>query len=218
MNGCLFEKHLSPDEISTAIEHVLASPKDQGLLQLIVRRPAVNKREVIESGVLDLEKGLVGDNWLERGSSRTTNGLGHPEMQLNVMNFRFALLIAGSRERVPLAGDQLFMDLDLSEENVPPGTRLSIGEAMIEVTTIPHLGCKKFVERFGLDAMKFANSDFGRKHHLRGINARVIKCGSINCGDAVRVDARVDEIWVAEADKRLRAYREGRLGAVENPF
>lgn len=185
MNGRLFEKHLSADEISTAIEHVLASPKDQGLLQLIVRRPAVNKREVIESGVLDIENGLVGDNWLSRGSSRTDNGLGHPEMQLNLMNYRFAVLIAGSRERVPLAGDQLFVDLDLSEDNVPPGTRLSIGEAVIEVTTILHLGCKKFVERFGIDAMKFANSDFGRRHHLRGINARVIHAGKIKVGETI---------------------------------
>lgn len=185
MDGLLFDKHLTADEIETAISHVLASPKDDGVLELIVRRPAVNKREVIESGELDIDNGLLGDNWLTRGSSRTDNGLGHPEMQLNLMNYRFALLIAGSRERVPLAGDQLFVDLDLSEENVPPGTRLTIGDATIEVTTIPHLGCKKFVERFGIDAMKFANSDFGRKHHLRGINAKVTQGGLITRGDLV---------------------------------
>ncbi len=187
MNGTLFEKHLSANEISDAIKHVLASPKDNGVLEMIVRRPAVNKREVTESGVLDIENGLVGDNWRTRGSSRTDNGLGHPEMQLNLMNYRFGLLIAGSRERVPLAGDQLFVDLDLSEDNVPAGTRLSIGEAVIEVTTIPHLGCKKFVERFGIDAMKFANSDFGRRHNLRGINAKAVKAGEIHSGNIIRV-------------------------------
>lgn len=186
MNGILFENHRTNQEINSAIKHVLDSPKDGGTLEMIVRRPVVDRREVINSGALDIENGLVGDNWLARGSSRTDNGLGHPEMQINVMNYRFALLIAGSRERVPLAGDQLFVDLDLSEENVPPGTRLSIGDAVIEVTTIPHLGCKKFVERFGLDAMKFANSDFGRKHHLRGINARVIQSGSITTSDIIR--------------------------------
>lgn len=186
MDGLLFDKHLTTDEINGSIAEVLASPKDNGVLELIVRRPAINKREMVEIGVLDIESGLIGDNWLTRGSSRTDNGLGHPEMQLNLMNYRFALLIAGSRDRVRLAGDQLFVDLDLSEENVPPGTRLAIGDAVIEVTTIPHLGCKKFVERFGIDAMKYANSDFGRKHHLRGINAKVIVSGPIKQSDAIR--------------------------------
>jgi len=187
MNGTLFEKHLLAAEIEAGLEHVLAAPKNDGRLEMIVRRPKINKREVVASGVLDTENGLVGDNWLSRGSSRTANGLGHPEMQLNLMNYRYALLIADSRERVPLAGDQMFVDLDLSEENVPPGTRISIGEATIEVTAIPHLGCKKFVERFGIDAMKIANSEFGRKHHLRGINARVIDGGSINVGESIRI-------------------------------
>ena len=187
MNGNLFEKHLTAAEIETGLEHVLAAPKDNGKLEMIVRRPAVNSREVVETGVLDTENGLIGDNWLSRGSSRTNDGKGHPEMQLNLMNYRYALLIADSRQRVPLAGDQLFVDLNLSEENVPPGTRMSIGEAIIEVTAIPHLGCKKFVERFGVDAMKIANSDFGRKHHLRGINAKVLQSGSIKSADGVRL-------------------------------
>jgi len=107
-------------------------------------------------------------------------------MQLNVMNYRFAVLVAGHRERVALAGDQLFVDLDLSRENLPPGTRLAVGAAIIEVTPIPHLGCKKFVERFGLDAMKFANSEFGRKNSLRGINAKVVQSGRVNTWDVIR--------------------------------
>ncbi len=170
--------------------HVLNSHRNDGLLVMIVRRPKVDRREVIETGVLDVDNGLVGDNWLTRGSSRTDNGLGHPEMQLNLMNIRFAELIAGSRERVPLAGDQLFVDLDLSRENLPIGTRLSIGTAVIELTAIPHLGCKKFVERFGLDAMKFANSEFGRTHNLRGVNAKVIESGTITTGDVITVVER----------------------------
>ncbi len=185
MEGTLFRLHLSAEEIEANIANVLASPKDNGTLEMIVRRPAENKREVVESGFLSVENGLVGDNWLIRGSSRTDNGLGHPEMQLNLMNWRFANLIAGSRDRVQLAGDQLFVDLDLSPENISPGTHLSIGDAEIEITSIPHLGCKKFVERFGLDAMRFANSDFGRGHNLRGVNARVTSAGDVQTGDKI---------------------------------
>ncbi len=130
INGVLFEKHLSTAELSDTIDDVLTSPKDRGVLEMIVRRPTINEREVLESGVLDIETGLIGDNWLTRGSSRTTDGRGHPEMQINVMNYRFALLIAGSRERAPLAGDQLYVDLYLGSENIPPGTQLSIGSIL----------------------------------------------------------------------------------------
>jgi hypothetical protein len=185
MDGTLFNKHLTTAEIEAGIAHVLESPRDPGVLALIVRRPEVNKREVVETAELDIDHGLVGDNWLTRGSSRTNNGLGHPEMQLNLMNARVAELVAGGRERMKLAGDQLFVDLDLSGGNLPPGTRLAIGSAIIEVTAIQHLGCKKFVERFGLEAMKFVNSELGRKHGLRGINAKVVVSGKICVGDTV---------------------------------
>ena len=186
MDGLLFDTHLTAAEIESAIQSVLDSPKDNGRVEMIVRRPKVNKREVVDQGILDIENGLIGDNWLPRGSSLTKNGLGHPEMQLNLMNYRFAELIAGDRHRVPLAGDQIFVDLDLSGENLPVGTRLSVGDAVIEVTAVPHLGCKKFVERFGLDAMEFANSAFGRRHNLRGINAKVLKSGGLAIGDSIR--------------------------------
>lgn len=186
MDGLLFDTHITAAEIESAIQNVLDSPKNNGRIEMIVRRPKVNKREVVDHGVLEIENGLVGDNWLTRGSSRTSNGLGHPEMQLNLMNYRFAELIAGDRQRVPLAGDQIFVDLDLGGENLPVGTQISVGNAAIEVTAIPHLGCKKFVERFGLDAMKYANSDFGRRHNLRGINAKVVKSGNIANGDLIR--------------------------------
>lgn len=187
MEGLLFDKHFTTSEIEAGMSYVLASPKENGTLEMIVRRPKVNRREVVEDGTLDIDNGLVGDNWLVRGSSRTDNGFGHPEMQLNLMNYRFAKLIAGSIERVSLAGDQLFVDLDLSPANLPVGTQLNIGTATIEITAIPHLGCKKFVERFGLEAMKFANSDFGRSHSLRGVNAKVIQSGNISTGDLIEI-------------------------------
>ena len=190
MHDALFPLHLTLAELEAGMEHVLASPKDNGVLEMIVARPKVNKRQVLAEAGLDTETGLVGDNWLTRGSSRTADGKGHPEMQLNLMNYRFAELIAGGRERVQLAGDQLFVDLDLSPENLPPGTRLAIGSAVIEVTAIPHLGCKKFVERFGIEAMKFANSEFGRRHSLRGINAKIVLSGTAAAGGIVSITSR----------------------------
>jgi hypothetical protein len=179
-------KHLTTEELEAGLGHVLLSPKDEGVLELIVRRPRVDEREVLEEGRLDLAEGLVGDSWRERGSSRTPDGSAHPGMQLNVMNSRVLALVAQGRERWRLAGDQLIMDMDLSDENLPPGTRLALGSAVIEVTELPHTGCKKFLARFGLDAMKFVNSPAGRRLRLRGMNAKVVRPGVIRPGDVVR--------------------------------
>ncbi len=156
------------------------------MLKLIVCRPEPEEREVLTEGRLDLAGGLVGDNWKARGSRGTPDGSANPEMQLNVMNARVIELLAHDKERWALAGDQLFVDLDLSESNVPPGTRLAIGEAVIEVTAPPHLGCKKFSARFGPDAVKFVNSEEGKALHLRGVNAKVIQPGVVRRYDPVR--------------------------------
>jgi len=141
---------------------------------------------VLEHGDLDMVQGLVGDSWNRRGSSRSIDGGPHPDMQLNIMNARAIALVAQSPDRWPLAGDQLFVDLDLSPANLPPGTRLAIGSAIVEVTAEPHTGCGKFVSRFGVDAMKFVNSTIGRELSLRGINAKVVQPGAIRIGDTVR--------------------------------
>jgi hypothetical protein len=179
-------KHLTMKELEAGLDEIRRSPSDEGVLQLIVRRPASNQREVLEEGELDQTAGLVGDSWRTRGSSRTPDGSSHPDMQLNIMNSRVIALVSQAKERWPLAGDQLFIDMDLGAENLPAGTRLALGSAVIEVTAQPHTGCKKFVSRFGLDAMKFVNSPLGKQLHLRGINARVVQSGVIRTGDVVR--------------------------------
>ena len=179
-------KHLTMAELEAGLDAIREAPKDEGVLQLIVRRPQIEEREVLEEGELDPLEGLIGDSWKLRGSSRTADGSPHPEMQLNIMNARVTALVAQDKDRWQLAGDQLYLDMDLSTENLPAGTQLAIGTAVIEVTPPPHLGCKKFVARFGLDAMKFVNSTVGRKLHLRGINARVVQAGTIRVGQVVK--------------------------------
>jgi hypothetical protein len=182
-------EHLTREALDQGLDEIRRSPKDQGVLELIVRRPEIGEREVLAEGELDLNDGLEGDNWGSRGSASTDDGSAHPEMQLNLMNSRVVALVSQAKDRWSLAGDQLFVDFDLSEENVPPGTRLAIGTAVIEVTAVPHAGCAKFVERFGLDAMKWVNSEMGKELHLRGINARVVQAGAIRTGDSVSKSA-----------------------------
>jgi hypothetical protein len=179
-------KHLTMAEIEAGLDTIRQSPKDDGVIALIVRRPQVDAREVLEKGELDLVEGLVGDTWKVRGSSRTLDGAPHPDMQLNIMNARVIDLLAREKDRWPLAGDQLFIDMDVSSENLPPGTRLALGSAVIEVTDQPHTGCKKFKARFGLDALKFVNSPLGRQLQLRGVNAKVAQPGMIRVGDSVK--------------------------------
>jgi hypothetical protein len=180
-------KQLSTAELEAGLDEIRRSPKDAGVLDLIVRRPNVGGREVLQVGELDPAEGLVGDNWRSRSSNRSSDARAHLDMQLNVMSSRVIALIAQARDRWPLAGDQLFVDLDLSADNLPPGTHLAIGSAVIEVTPPPHTGCKKFVARFGLDATNFVNSSLGKALHLRGINARVVQPGVIRTGDTCHV-------------------------------
>jgi hypothetical protein len=179
-------EHLSTAALKAGLGDVRDSPSDGGTVELIVRRPTVDEREVLAAGTLDVQAGLVGDTWPARGSSRTADGSPHPGMQLTVMNSRAALLVAGDPDRRMLAGDQIYVDLDLSPANLPPGTRLALGSAVIEVTDQPHLGCAKFAARFGTDALRLVNSRVGRQLRLRGLNARVIVTGTVRPGDAVR--------------------------------
>jgi hypothetical protein len=153
-------RHLTLEELNAGLPHIESSPKDRGELRLIVRRPSERSggvtldgasREVLSEAQLDVTEGLVGDTWNRRGSTRTRDKSPHPGMQLNIMNARVIALLAGSDDRWPLAGDQLYLDLDLAGENLPPGTRLALGSAIIEVSAEPHTGCGKFSARFGVE-------------------------------------------------------------------
>jgi hypothetical protein len=179
-------KQLTMEELEAALDHLRDAPKDDGVVELIVRRPRVDEREVLELAELDPVKGLIGDSWCFRGSSKSVDGGPHPDMQINIINSRVAALVAQEKERWKLAGDQLYIDMDLSKENLPAGTRLEIGSAVLEVSPLPHTGCHKFVARFGVDAMKFVNSTVGKQLCLRGINAKVVQAGVVRLGSTAK--------------------------------
>jgi hypothetical protein len=176
-------EHASLTALRAGLEVLRGAPSASGVIELVVRRPTIERREVIEEAVLDVEQGLVGDNWFVKPSSKT--GAPNPEAQLTLMSARAAALIAGARERWPLAGDQLFVDFDLSDANIPPGTLLAVGGAEIEITAEPHAGCGKFIKRFGIDAQKFVSSSDGRAVNARGVNAKVVRGGVVRAGDAI---------------------------------
>lgn len=183
--------HLSPEAMLTGLPEILRSPKDGGTVELIVRRPKVDAREILEQATLDPEWGVVGDDWRTLAYRRDESGDLPPDTQLTLMSSRAIDLLAGRalpgfRERWALAGDQLFVDLDLSRENLPTGTRLAIGEAVIEITATPHNGCKKFARRYGAEAVKFVNSPDGKANRLRGVYARVVQGGIVRQGDRLK--------------------------------
>ena len=180
-------QHPTAEELEAGLDEIRRAPTSVGVVELIVRRPAEDAREALEQGTLDLDEGLVGDTWRARGSSRMPDRSANPDAQLTLMAARVVDLVAAhDRGRWALAGDQLYVDLDLSEANLPPGTRLALGTAVIEVTAEPHTGCAKFVARFGKDAHRFVNAKTHRHLRLRGLNAKVVQPGTVRAGDAIR--------------------------------
>ena len=174
------------DLLESAIDLIRQSPSVEGNIEMIVRRPAVGEREVLQQAELTVVGGLLGDNWPDRWSGKEQHRQRHLDMQINLMNSRVIDVIAdGNRDLWPLAGDQFFVDFDLSEDNLPAGTKIQVGEAVLEVTAEPHLGCKKFMERFGKDAVLFVNSEESRLLKLRGINAKVISPGVVTHGGVI---------------------------------
>lgn len=170
--------HPTLADLEAGIDTIRAAPQDTGTVTLVVRRPGKERREVLEAGQLDPDRGLVGDAWV-----RGDHGV---DDQLTLMNSRVIDLLAGNRERWPLAGDQLYVDFDLSEEALPAGTRLAMGEAVVEVSQVPHTGCAKFAERFGRDGLRFVSTPAGRTLRLRGVYVRVVSAGVVRPGDAIR--------------------------------
>ena len=179
-------RHLTREELDAGLDSIRSAPRDAGVVEMIVRRPAIGEREVLKTGEVDLIEGFVGDTWRSRRNPHTPDGLPHPETQVTIMGARAIALIATDTSHWPLAGDQLFVDLDLSGDNLPPGVRLAVGSAIIEVTPQPHTGCGKFAARFGTDAMTFVNSPAGRQLQLRGIYAKIVQAGRIRVGDLVQ--------------------------------
>jgi MOSC domain len=173
-------------ELDASLDEIRRSPADDGILRLIVRRPTIDGREIVESAHLDTEQGLLGDTWRVRGSRATIDGKADPEAQVTLMNARVATALTGSDDGWAVAGDQLYVDLDLAVSNLPPGTRLTIGDAVLEVSEKPHTGCAKFSGRFGVDALRFVSTPEGRALRLRGLNARVVQGGPIRVGDRIR--------------------------------
>lgn len=177
--------HLTTEQLDAGLDHVRRAPADSGTLLMIVRRPDIDQREVLPVGDLDVDVGLVGDTWNVRGSASTPDGSSNPEAQVTIINSRALDLMAQSEDRWQLSGDQLVIDIDMSMENLPAGTRLSIGSAVIEISEKPHTGCVKFADRYGKDALRFVSTPLGRDMRLRGVNTRVVQSGTIRAGDTV---------------------------------
>jgi hypothetical protein len=181
--------HRSTTELEAGLDHVRLAPADAGTVELIVTRPADAERAVLDEAVLDLELGVVGDNWSTRGSRMTADGSAEHERQITIMNARAATLIGGP-DHGGLHGDQLYVDLDIGLANLPAGSRLALGTAVVEITEPPHTGCAKFSARFGVDALRFVNSPAGKELRIRGANARVVTPGVVRRGDTVTKLAR----------------------------
>ncbi|WP_419944832.1 MOSC domain-containing protein [Candidatus Poriferisodalis sp.] len=178
-------RHRSTAELTAALGHIREAPADNGTIELIVRRPAEDAREVLDAAEINEAEGVAGDTWNQRGSSTAPDGGPHPDAQLTIMNARAAAAVIGPVERWPLAGDQIYADFDISHETLAPGTRLSVGQAVVEVTAKPHRGCAKYAARFGRDALRFVNTGEGQALRMRGVNCRVIQPGTVRVGDSI---------------------------------
>lgn len=188
------ELHRPLAALNEHLEWVRQAPRDEGTVRLLVRRPAVDAREILTEAHLDVDLGLSGDNWQARGSSSTEDGQADLRAQITVTSWRAVSLVAGSEDRASLAGDQIHADLDLSLDNLPSATLLYIGSAVLEVSEKPHTGCKKFGGRFGPDALRFVNLGAGRELRLRGINTRIVQAGTVRLGDVIRVERSQQKI------------------------
>lgn len=178
--------HRTAAELNAGLDEVRKSPRDEGRVEAIVVRPATDERREMTTCRFAVGAGADGDRWVERFPSPPLPGMKEQDSQITLMNSRAVRLISGARDRWALAGDQLYVDLDLGVENLRPGDRLRAGTVVFEITPMPHNGCRKFASRYGDDALAFVNSPEGKHLHLRGIYARVVEAGEIRVGDAIR--------------------------------
>ncbi len=178
-------RHRSTEELEAALRNIREAPATSGTIQLIVRRPAEDAREILSAARINADEGIEGDTWNQRGTSLSADGGPHPSKQITIMNSRAAAAIIGPLERWPLAGDQIYADLDIGHETLPAGTQLAVGDAVLEVAVEPHTGCAKYAARFGSEALRFVNTGEGRELRLRGVNCRVIQPGTVRVGDSV---------------------------------
>lgn len=178
-------QHVTAEQLAAGIAELCDSPREQGRVDLVVVRPMQGKRQCLERVLISLEAGVVGDRWLTTSWKKLANGSAHPAVQVTLMNARCIRLIAGEPTNWAIAGDNLFVDLDLSRENLPTGARLKIGECILQITSVAHNGCWKFKDRFGEAAVKFVNSPEGKKLRLRGVHARVVQGGEVAVGDCI---------------------------------
>ena len=175
-------RHRPFAELEASLSALAELPKDSGRLALIVRRPADGVRETPQTVRLTPEEGVPGDSW-GRSPSRKLDA------QIAVMRRDVAELIANGQP-LTLFGDSLFVDFDISTPNLPTGSRLRVGEAVVEVTPMPHNGCAKFKGRFGQDALVFVNAKPTRHLNLRGIYWKVVEPGEVSVGAEIRVISR----------------------------
>lgn len=170
--------HRSRSDLLAGLSDLAGAPKDHGPIALLLRRPAPGEREELDAAEIDRCIGLVGDDWSRRPRP-------DPDAQLTLINTRAIDLLAASRERWKLSGDQIYVDLDLSEDGLPVGSQLIVGTALVEVTAVPHLGCAAFTNWFGPAATAVVNGTEGRRLRLRGVNTRVLRSGRVTLGDVV---------------------------------
>ena len=178
-------RHRSTEELEAALRNIREAPASSGTIQLIVRRPGEDAREVLSEARINADEGIEGDTWNQRGTSLSADGGPHPNKQVTIMNSRAAAAIIGPIERWPLAGNQIYADLDIGHETLPAGTQLTVGDAVLEVAVEPHTGCAKYAARFGSEALRFVNTGEGRELRLRGVNCRVMRPGTVRVGDSV---------------------------------
>lgn len=179
------------EALAAGMPDIRQAPSDAGTVRLLVRRPAIGEREVLDEGTFDLDEGLVGDNWKVKGSKSSPDGKSDPRAQVTVTSWRGMKVVAATVDEIPLAGDQIYADLDLSVDNLPAGTLLRIGAVVLEVSDKPHKGCEKFMGRFGKEALRFVNTGEGGRRRLRGINCYVRAAGVVRVGDAIAVERPV---------------------------